>query len=190
MRLFPDGTAVRFALPAGQGYNGTRQVSATDVVQFPAQTGRRRERRARLPTPASPSRAVEPVALAYEATGNAADICRAASIAVSLTGYDFDPYVVADTTSVADGTEWRWLVCAGDPASGWNLTALLSDDSATWRVTSLGYGYFNHAGDRAVVAVGGAQATVWWQSLVGEQLVEATTGDLGVTWAVSDVRSS
>lgn len=185
MRLFADGTAVQFTVPAGSGFNGSRQVSVTDVVQYGAYD---RDDvsvvRVALP-PASPSRSVTMTEPSYRATGDAAEICRSADIAASPNGYEFDSDVVADTTTVVDGTEWRWLVCAGTPESGSGLTVLVSDDSRSWRLTSLG-GSFRHAGDRASVAFDGARATVRWQSMVGEALMESTTTDLGATWAVSD----
>lgn len=143
-------------------------------------------------TPTSPSTetSVVKTAVPFQATGSATDICSAALIAVSDTGYTFDGVVLDDISSTVDGDEWRWLLCGGDAASGWGVAVLVSTDSTNWKTTDLGLGSFVHAGDEATLTVDGPQATVRYQSLVGERNSEAVTTDIGTTWSVSDARAA
>lgn len=116
--------------------------------------------------------------------GSAPDVCTAAGIEASTTGYEFDGIVLSDQRSVIDGVETRWLVCTGDPASGWGVTVLVSDDSVNWRLGDLGLGNFVHAGDVADAQVVGGIGMIHYESPLAERSADATTVDGGATWTV------
>jgi hypothetical protein len=127
-------------------------------------------------------------AVPFVRDGSAEEICTAAGIETNPADHERDGVVVHDETSTIDGVDTRWLICTGDSASGWGVTALVSDDEVNWKLSPLGLGNSTHAGDTTeVVALDSANATVHYESLVGGRSSNATTIDGGATWRIDTV---
>lgn len=123
-------------------------------------------------------------ATAFVHDGSAIDVCTAAGIQVSPNGYTSTGVVIADDTTIIDGIETHWLVCTGDGASGWGVTALASTDSEHWKYTNLGLGSSVHAGDATTARIDGATAMVHHESMISCSSADATTQDGGHTWTI------
>ena len=116
--------------------------------------------------------------------GTADEICTAAGRATSGSHESFTGVTIHDETVDAGGRSIRWLVCGGDPASGWGITALTSSDDVNWQIAPLDLGTSMHAGDETTVVVRGDTATIDHRSRLGDTWASADSQDGGMSWTV------